>query len=264
MQHVLKLRLYGIKFDFYTRGVMNIRNAAIFTIGNEVICGDIANTNGSWIARQLATLGIEVHLLITLRDDVDVIAEFLSQYAKQYEIVFITGGLGGTPDDITREAVAAAFGVKQHVVPDLAEQLRLRFEPHGLGSYAANWANLPDGADPLENPLGGAPGFVLQNVYVMPGLPAEMEAMFELIKSRFRGTPIGEWRRIYQTGEGQIVDVLEYVTRVYKDVSVGSYPRFSAKGPTVEIVLKSSNSSALDQACSWLTAELDRRLGLDC
>ncbi len=238
-----------------------VRNAAILTVGSEVISGDVENTNGSWLARRLATLGIEVHLLATLRDDVDVIAAFLARYAPQHELVLVTGGLGGTPDDVTREAVAAAFGVGQSPVVELAERLHARFAPRGLGEYAAKWANLPVGADPLENPLGGAPGFVLQNVHVMPGLPSEMEAMFESIEDSFRGEPIATWRRTYRTGEGQIVDVLETATNADDGVSVGSYPRFGPDGPQVEVVLKSADAAALDAAKLWVEARLGERVG---
>ena len=243
----------------YTRRVADARSAAILTVGNEVISGDVENTNGSWLARRLALLGIEVHLLATLRDDIAVIAQFLGEHAPKHELMLVTGGLGGTPDDITREAVAAAFGVEQKPVPELAERLHARFGPRGLGEYAARWADLPAGADPLENPLGGAPGFVLENVYVLPGLPAEMEAMFESIEDRFRGEPIATWRCAYDTGEARIVDLLEEATRAHTAVSVGSYPRFGAKGPTVEVVLKSTDATALDAAQAWLAAELDGR-----
>lgn len=238
-----------------------VRSAAILTVGNEVISGDVENTNASWLARRLAILGVEVHLLLTLRDEIDVIADFLSRYAPEHEIVFVTGGLGGTPDDVTREAVAAAFGVGQAPVAELADRLHERFEPHGLGEYAARWANLPQGAAPLENPLGGAPGFVLENVHVMPGLPSEMEAMFESIEHTFRGEPIATWRRTYRTGEGQIVDVLEALTSEHEAVSVGSYPRFGPDGPRVELVLKSSDVAALDAASSWVLARLEERVG---
>jgi len=231
----------------------------ILTVGNEVIAGDVENTNGSWLARRLATLGIEVHLLATLRDDIEVIAAFLGQYASQHELVLVTGGLGGTPDDLTREAVAAAFGVGQKPLPDLAAELHARFEPRGLGDYASRWANLPEGADPLKNPLGGAPGFVLENVYVMPGLPSEMEAMFASIEGRFRGEPIAVWRSSYDTGEGQIVDLLEQVTRAHEHVAVGSYPRFGSEGPTVEIVLKSNDAVSLEAARLWLAAQFEGR-----
>ncbi|HXV58833.1 MAG TPA: molybdopterin-binding protein, partial [Gaiellaceae bacterium] len=166
-------------------------------------------------------------------------------------------GLGGTPDDVTREGVAAAFGVPPEEVPELADRLRARFGARGLGEYAARWARLPRGAEPLENPLGGAPGFALGNVYVLPGLPVEMEAMFETLAGRFRGRPIAAWRRRYRTGEGQIVTVLEEATARHPAVSVGSYPSFEETGPEVEVVLKSFDADALGEAVAWLEAALD-------
>jgi molybdenum cofactor synthesis domain-containing protein len=234
-----------------------VARAVILTVGNEIVSGDTENTNGSWLARRLAELGVEVRLIAAVRDDVEEIAAFLRAEAPRADLLFVTGGLGGTPDDITREAVAAGFGVECEEVPTVAAQLRGRFEPRGLGDYAARWACLPLGAEPLENPLGGAPGFVLENVFVFPGLPREMEAMFDSIAGRFQGEPIGTWRRSYRTGEGQIVDVLEEATRLHPAVTVGSYPRFLADGPEVEIVLKSSDSFELARAVEWIEASLD-------
>jgi molybdenum cofactor synthesis domain-containing protein len=231
------------------------RTAVILTIGNEIVCGDVENTNGSWLARRLAGLGVEVRMLAALRDEIPSISSFLADRGR-YDYVFVTGGLGGTPDDLTREALAAAFGIDCVEIEELARRLRERFERKGLADYAARWARIPRGAIPLENPLGGAPGFTLENVYVMPGLPSEMEAMFESIADRFRGEPIGSWRQTYRTGEGQIVRVLEEATRRHPAVSVGSYPRFLEGGPEVDVVLKSSDAAALAAASSWVEGEL--------
>jgi molybdenum cofactor synthesis domain-containing protein len=235
---------------------MRSRRAAIVTIGNEIVSGDVENTNGSWLARQLAELGIEVRALVALRDEIEQIAAFLAEQ-NHLDYVFVTGGLGGTPDDVTREAVAAAFGVERVELGTLAGSLRERFADRGLGDYAARWACLPDGAEPLDNPLGGAPGFRLQHVYVMPGLPSEMKAMFGSVAERFRGEPIGTWRRSYRTGEGQIVRILEEATRLHPRVDVGSYPRFLADGPEVEVVLKCADPDALAEATAWLEAALE-------
>lgn len=230
--------------------------AVVLTVGNEIVCGDVENTNASWLARRLGELGVEVTLLAAVRDDVGEIAAFLAAEKERAGVVIVTGGLGGTPDDLTREAVADAFGVGCEEIADVAEDLRRRFAAKGLGDYAARWACLPRGAVPLRNPLGGAPGFALGNVYVLPGLPSEMEAMFEALAERFRGRPIGTWRRRYRTGEGQIVGVLEEATRRHPAVSVGSYPRFLAEGPEVEVVLKSSDEDALLEASGWVESAL--------
>ena len=236
-------------------------SAVVLTVGNEIVSGDVENTNASWLARRLGELGLEVRLLAAVRDSVDEIAAFLRDEAEHADVVIVTGGLGGTPDDLTREGVAAAFGVPTEEIPDLAGSLRERFGKRGLGDYAARWARLPSGSAALENPLGGAPGFLLGNVYVLPGLPSEMMAMFETIADGFRGAPIGAWRRRYPTGEGQIVAVLEEATRRHPAVMIGSYPSFLDTGPEVEVVLKSSDADALGEAAAWLEAALDRRMG---
>ena len=224
----------------------------IVTIGNEIVCGDVENTNASWLSRRLAELGLEVTMLTAIRDDLEEIAAFVAVESGRARQVFVTGGLGGTPDDITREAVAAAFGLECEPIPWLADELRGRFGPRGLGEYAARWACLPRGAEPLANPLGGAPGFRVGNVWVLPGLPREMEAIFDSIAERFAGTPIASWRRTYRTGEGQIVGVLEEATSRHASVSVGSYPRFTESGLQVEVVLKSSDAAALAAAVSFV------------
>ena len=168
--------------------------ASIITIGNELLSGDTVNTNASWLAQELEELGVAVMLMASLPDEIDRIAAFVRTEAERADVVLVTGGLGGTPDDVTREAMAEAFEAPQGEVSDLAERLRSRFPADP--EYAARWANLPAGARPLENPLGGAPGFVVGNVYVLPGLPAEMKAMFATFTSELATEqPITSWRR---------------------------------------------------------------------
>ena len=230
--------------------------AVILTVGNEIVSGDTENTNASWLARRLAGLGVEVREIAAVPDEIDEIAAFLRAEAPRVEHVFVTGGLGGTPDDLTREGVAAAFGRDCEEIAEVAETLRARFDPRGLGDYAARWACLPHGAEPLMNPLGGAPGFVVENVVVLPGLPSEMRAMFDTVAERFVGRPIEAWRRSYRTGEGQIVSILEEATRRHPNVLVGSYPRFLDDGPEVTIVLKSADEDALAAASAWVESAL--------
>ena len=229
--------------------------AAILTIGNEIVSGDTENTNASWLARRLAPLGVEVRLIAALPDEIDEIARFVREHAPAVDFLLVTGGLGGTPDDLTREALAAAFGVGQEEQPEVAADLRARFtrDPE----YAARWALLPEGSRPLANPRGGAPGFVIENVYVFPGLPAEMEAMFDAVAADFAGgPPIASWRRTYRTRESDIVELLAEATERWPDVLVGSYPRFDASGPEVTVVLKSSDTGALDDAVRFVEAGL--------
>jgi nicotinamide-nucleotide amidase len=230
--------------------------ASIITIGYELLSGDTVNTNASWLAQQLEELGVAVTLMASLPDEIDRIAAFVRTEAERADIVLVTGGLGGTPDDVTREAMAEAFEAPQGEVSDLAERLRSRFPADP--EYAARWANLPAGARPLENPLGGAPGFVVGNVYVLPGLPAEMKAMFATFTSELATEqPITSWRRTYETTEARIVGVLEAMGDRYPGVLVGSYPKFHPDGATVEVVVKSSDPAALEAAVAWIERALE-------
>ena len=230
--------------------------ASIITIGNELLAGDTVNTNAAWLAQQLEELGVIVTLMASLPDEIDRIAEFVRAESGRADIVIVTGGLGGTPDDVTREALSAAFEAPQDEVAELAEQLRSRFPSDP--EYAARWANLPAGARPLENPLGGAPGFVVANVFVLPGLPSEMKAMFATVTDELQTEqPITSWRRVYETTEAKIVGVLEAMGDRYPGVLVGSYPKFHPEGATVEVVVKSSDPAALEAAVAWIEQALE-------
>lgn len=229
--------------------------AAIVTIGNEILSGDVANTNASWLAQRLQELGVDLRLVAVIPDEIDEIAAFVREHATRVDFVLVTGGLGGTPDDVTRESIAAAFAVEQREVAELAADLRARFmrDPE----YAARWAQLPDGSRALANPRGGAPGFVIENVYVFPGLPSELEAMFETIEDEFRGAPpIRAWRRTYRMHESEIAAVLAQTGERWPAVLVGSYPRFDRPHPEVEIVLKSSDADALAAAGAFVAGSL--------
>lgn len=231
--------------------------AAILTIGNEIVAGDVPNSNAAWIAQRLERLGVKVVLIAAIPDDEERIVEFVRRESSRLDHLFVTGGLGGTPDDITREAIAAAFAVPQELVPELADDLRARFR--GAPDYAARWAALPKGSRMLENPLGGAPGFQLGNVWVYPGLPSEMEAMFTRYEEELRtDRQIQVWRRKERTRESIIAPALEEATERWPDVSVGSYPTFQPDGPRVEVVLKSSDTDQFDEAVAFLDSELDR------
>jgi molybdenum cofactor synthesis domain-containing protein len=234
-----------------------VATASILTIGNELVSGDVPNSNASWLAKRLAPLGVSVRMLAAVPDEIEQIAEFVREEAPRVDFLLVTGGLGGTPDDLTREAMAHAFGVEQVEQEDVAADLRTRFAWNP--EYAARWAMLPAGSRALANPLGGAPGFAIENVYAMPGLPAEMEAMFDAIAEEFRrGSPIGAWRRVYRTREGEIANAMVEAGERWPGVLIGSYPSFGDDGPMVELVLKSSNADELHEAAEWLDAEVQR------
>jgi nicotinamide-nucleotide amidase len=230
-------------------------HAIILTVGDEITSGDVANTNGSWLAQRLAGMGIRVRMLAAVRDDVEEIAGFIRDQRGRCALLVVTGGLGGTPDDVTREAVAQAFEVPLERHEGAAEALHSRF-PRGKHEYVERFAQLPAGALPVANPLGGAPGFRIANVLVLAGVPAEMEATFTACENAIAVdhglAPIAAVRFEYPTTEADIVTVLERACAAHPGVSIGSYPHYQGGAKRVEIVLKSNDSDALDAAAAWL------------
>jgi nicotinamide-nucleotide amidase len=235
------------------------RSAVIVTVGNELTSGDIENSNASWLARSLESLGCGVRLVASLPDDVDAIARFLRLHRGDADCVIVTGGLGGTPDDVTREGVAAAFDVECVLDEQAAGPLRARFAARGLTAYAERWATLPRGSQTLGNPFGGAPAFVVSEVYVLPGVPGEMRACFESISDRFASEPIQQTRLLYALVESDLVAALIEFSSRFDDVSLGSYPLFEDGKREVELVLKSRDGVRLADAVAWLDSAIADR-----
>ena len=242
-----------------------VAHAIILTVGDEITSGDVANTNGIWLARRLAAIGLRVRLMAAVPDDVDEIDRIVRAQRDRCSLLVVTGGLGGTPDDVTREAVARAFDVPLEQHAEALEVLRRRFPGH-VHEYVSRFATLPAGARPVPNPLGGAPGFRIGNVLVLAGVPAEMEATFSAVEDELRRDhgcpPIRSVRLTYVTTESEIVEVLERVGARHPLVAVGSYPHYDQDEKWVEIVLKSSDDEALDEAASWLSSAVREVLAL--
>ena len=232
--------------------------AIILTVGDEITSGDIENSNGSWLAQQLAELGVRVRVLAAVGDDVEEIARFVEEHRDRCGVLIVTGGLGGTPDDVTRDGIARAFGVGLAVDPVALERLQAKF-PERVHDYVTRFAELPAGATPIRNPLGGAPGFSIGSVRVLPGVPAEMRGTFEELRDELAGQgaePIRTVRLSYQTTESEIVAVLEQAATTHPAVAVGSYPLFDGEQRRVDIVLKSQDSAALGAAETWFGDKL--------
>ncbi|WP_411965173.1 competence/damage-inducible protein A [Haloferax sp. YSMS24] len=229
-------------------------DVAILTVGNELLAGDIENTNATWLARRLTEGGATVARIQTVPDDHGVIADVVSEWSTAFDAVVVTGGLGGTPDDITMEAVAAGLGREFVVNDEAAEQVEatiaaiLERRPDIDFDLDVAWyASMPEGAEVLPNDDGLAPGCRAGNVYVLPGIPDEMHPMFETIADRFAGDRIS--REFYADApEGAVARELGMVAERF-GVDVGSYP--NRGGPT-RIKLTGSDPAVLDDAVAWV------------
>ena len=244
--------------------------AYVLTVGNEILAGDIHDTNFREISELLRDAGIRIRRHESVPDEVDAIRDAvrgaLAAETETYDLVLLTGGLGPTPDDLTREGVAAALNLPQESQDDLARELRRRFEAAGYGPIPENnfrQVNLPRGARGLPNPAGSAPGFALQAgdtwVVAVPGVPQEMRLMVrEQVVPLVQGgeAPVHDVRRVRTQGIGES-SLSERIEGLLGDlaVEVGFYP----KNPGVDIKLTASGenrSRVLDEAEARLRERL--------
>ena len=231
--------------------------AAVVCVGDELLAGDIADANASWLARELASLGLRVSMMATLPDHRSSISRFVSWARLEYDVVIVTGGLGGTPDDVTRDGIADGFGVERRL--DDARAAAVRARGGHAAVFADEWCRLPAGSRVLDGIDGGALPFAVENVYVCPGVPAEMRASFETVRDELRmGPPREAWRGSYRTREDEIVALLAHVQQEHPAVRVGSYPRGTDQHE-VELVVRAEERSALDAAVATLEAALAER-----
>jgi molybdenum cofactor synthesis domain-containing protein len=233
-------------------------DVAVITVGDELLAGDTANTNGTWLARQLTERGVSVRRIAVLPDDRPTVAEHTRTYGAEFDAVVVTGGIGGTPDDVTMEAVADAFDRDLTVSDAALADVRARLaELDGtvpdLDVDAESEASVPAGSRPLLNGEGLAPGCVLENVYVLPGIPGEMKAMFHDVAGEFEGSVVS--RRLYTVEpEANIVPALRGARERF-GVRVGCYPDREAGHNRLK--LSGTDTQAVEDAAAWLLDRID-------
>ncbi|WP_435195553.1 competence/damage-inducible protein A [Natronomonas sp. EA1] len=218
---------------------------ALVTVGDELLAGDTVNTNAAWLGSRLDERGVTVERATVVPDRKADIARVVNEYHAEYDAVIVTGGLGPTHDDLTMEAVAAAFG---RAVEPNAEALDWLAEHGGYSNedLATGTAELPVGATPLHNEVGVAPGCRLESVYVFPGVPDEMKAMFESVADDFSGTKRHVEFVAVDEPESALISRFETLRERF-DVKVGSYP-----GESVRVKLESEDETAVADAAAWL------------
>jgi molybdenum cofactor synthesis domain-containing protein len=233
-------------------------DAAIVTVGDELLVGETTNENAAWLAGEVTARGGRVREILTVGDDRDAIADAVRERAARYDRVIVTGGLGGTPDDVTMAGVAqgldrelvvdqdvraAAQAASEAFVeahPDLAEKYDLGLDTDRVAQTVA-------GGEPLENPEGLAPGCQIENVVVLPGVPSELKATFEAVAETFAGDVVIKTRDT-DAPEGVLGRHLAELTDRF-DVRAGSYPGERRSQNRVRIA---GEPAAVDAALAWL------------
>jgi molybdenum cofactor synthesis domain-containing protein len=216
-------------------------DVAIVTVGDELLSGDITNTNASWLASALTDRGVRVTEIVTIPDDRERIITHVRRHADARDAVIVTGGLGGTPDDITITAVAEAFdrglAVNDRARAGVVERVEWMQEHRpdlNLEVDIDTKATLPAESEALVNEEGLSPGCRIENVFVFPGIPSEMKAMFATVADRFAGDRRSITLRTDIT-ESRLSDVLADVRSEF-EVEVGSYPSVGEEQKRLKII----------------------------
>ncbi len=232
-------------------------NAGVIIIGNEILSGKTRDTNLAYMGKQLDALGISIMEARIIPDVEQTIVETVNHFRETYTYVFTTGGIGPTHDDITSAAIAKTFNVSLEKNSQTVRLLEKYFDPGGVNRARMKMAYIPAGAKLIDNPLSYAPGFQLENVFVMAGVPSIMQLMFDGITNRLvGGEPIITVNVATNIGEGVFAAELEKLQNEYSDISIGSYPYFRKGKVGVNLVMRSTNADRLGKLKEKLTTML--------
>ncbi len=231
--------------------------AAILIIGDEILSGRTQDTNLRDIARYLGVHGVDVAEARTVPDVLEEIVEALNALRGRYDYVVTTGGIGPTHDDITADAIAAAFGVELIEHPDILAMMTARWGAE-LTPARRRMARVPVGGMLVKNPVQGPPGFTIGNVFTLAGVPAIMRGMLEDVGHRLKGGRVTVSRtvRVTGSGEGVIAAPLEAVAKAHPAMSLGSYPFYGDGGFGSNLVLRGRDADEVARTVGELIAAL--------
>jgi molybdenum cofactor synthesis domain-containing protein len=232
-----------------------MNSASAIIIGNEILSGKFADENGPFLIRRLRTLGTRLVRLVTIADDPENIAEEVRRCSAMTDVVFTTGGVGPTHDDLTFEGIALAFGEPLEVHPELLNLLKSYSLP--INDATLRMARVPASTELIDSPGLAYPVARIRNVYVFPGVPKLFQSKFEAIAERFRGEKIYCARLYSPQFETGIAEILGTVARRYPDVEIGSYPRFGESNFKVIITFESLSETRLKAARGEIEANIE-------
>lgn len=229
--------------------------AAILIIGDEILSGRTQDTNTQYLASALTAAGIDLTEVRVVSDVQPAIVAALNALRTTYDSLFTSGGIGPTHDDITADAVAAAFGLGIDVRADARAVMEARYKTIGseMNTARLRMARIPDGATLIDNPVSGAPGFSLENVHVMAGVPSVFKAMVASVLPKLKGgEPLISQSLNIERGEGDIAGPLSGLADQFPDLSVGSYPYHHEGVYGANIVIRGTDNARVETAMARL------------
>lgn len=239
----------------------SIKTACVLIIGNEVLSGRTRDSNLSFLGTELNKIGIQVREARVIPDVEQTIVDTVNYARQHFDYVFTTGGIGPTHDDITAACIAKAFGVALIRNPDAVALLETHYKPEDLNEARLSMANTPENAILVENPVSKAPGFQVENVFVLAGVPRIAQAMFDNLKSRLEGAQTVLSKTVSTNlGEGIVAQPLGKIQARYPDVEIGSYPYFKEGQAGVSLVARGLDEEELN-LCLESLKEMIESLG---
>ena len=235
-------------------------NAAIIIIGNEILSGRTQDTNTSTLALWLNSLGVKVQEVRVIPDIEDVIVNTINKVRKINNYVFTTGGIGPTHDDITAKSISKAFNVKYEVNKEAYKILENYYKPREFNEGRQKMSWTPANAKLILNPTSGAPGFIINNVYCLPGVPSILKSMLSGLNNKIiGGKKILSKTISVHTVESEIAKSLEEVQNQFKNVEIGSYPFFRLGKIGVSIVIRSTEKKQIDVCYKQIASFLKQK-----
>ena len=221
-------------------------NAAIIIIGNEILSGKTQDVNVVSISKWLNELGVKLEEVRVIPDTEDIIVKTINDVRKKFNYVFTTGGIGPTHDDITSRSIARAFNLSYGYHKEAYKILETYYGAKNFNKGRKKMSMLPDKALLIFNPSSGAPGFIVDNVYCLPGVPSILKSMLGGLNSKIKGgKKILNKTIALRTVESEIASSLEKVQNNFKDVEIGSYPFFKQGKIGVSIVIRSTDEELI-------------------
>ena len=238
-------------------------NAAILIIGNEILSGRTQDTNTTTIALWLNSIGVKVQEVRVIPDIENTIIETVNHLRKINDYVFTTGGIGPTHDDITAQSISKAFNLNYKIHKEAFKILEAYYKPGEFNEGRQKMVWMPENANLILNPTSGAPGFNIENVFCLPGVPSILKSMLGGLKNNIiGGDPILSHTISLKTVESEIAESLTKVQNENQDVEIGSYPFFQAGKLGVSIVIRSEVKSKIDE-CSLQVRDFVKKMKIE-
>ncbi len=221
--------------------------AAIIVIGNEILSGRTQDINVTFLSKWLNDLGVRVGEVRIIEDNEEAIINCIKELKNKFKYVFTTGGIGPTHDDITSKSIAKAFKVKYDFHKEAYNILEKYYKPGEFTEGRKKMAKIPENATLIYNPSSGAPGFIVENVFCLPGVPSILKSMVDGLRDKIVGGKkfLSETISVH-TVESEIAKSLEEVQKQFKDVEIGSYPFFRLGKIGVSIVIRYIEKKKID------------------